>query len=171
MLSGGDRRSPGNASDVAELAEADLNTRMELVRILDTTDALVRMRAADALEKVSARAPGLLQPFTRRLVDMATREKQQEVRWHLAQILPRLDLNAAQRESAVAAMREYRSDGSSIVRTWSMNAIWEFAKQDGRYASLAREVLAEVLESGSAAEKARVNAIVAERGRLGEAGP
>jgi hypothetical protein len=167
MLGGGDRRSPGRAGEVAALALTDLRTRRELMRLLDSRDALLRLRAADALEKVSAVNPGILRALRRRLLAMASREHQVEVRWHLAQMLPRLDLSPEERATAVAAMVEYLEDESRIVRTWSMNALWEFARQDSRYLGLAEQVLAEALKSGSKAEMTRARIILDERTRGG----
>lgn len=49
-------------------------------------DPRVRMRSADALEKVSSKHPEYLQPFKNWLINEIAKIKQQEVRWHVAQM-------------------------------------------------------------------------------------
>jgi len=166
MLSGGDRRSIGRSDEAAALAIADLATRLELVRLLDSTDPLVRMRAADALEKVSREAPELLRVFRALFLRMAGPERQPEVRWHLAQIIPRLSLNADERARAVEALRHYlEEDGSAIVQTWALNAIVEIAREDERFGTLAESLLQEGLESRHASVRSRSRALLLERER------
>jgi HEAT repeat protein len=160
MLSGGDRRSTGRADEAAELALHDTGLRLELVRLLESTDPLVRMRAADALEKLSRRNPALLKAFRGLFVRMAPEEKQQEVRWHLAQMLPRLGLGPEQRRLAIEALRTYIEDHSAIVQAWSLNAIAEFAQQDPAYLELLQRLLREALGSHSPAVRSRAQAVI-----------
>jgi hypothetical protein len=62
------------------------------------------MRSAGAVEKVSSQRPEWLAPHKRVLLDIAARTGEQELRWHLAQMLPRLPLTPAERQRAVALM-------------------------------------------------------------------
>ena len=68
MLSGGERRMIGRAGEAAALAMEDAAFREALVAALDSGDALVRMRGADAPEKVD------------RLLDEASRSLSKAVR-------------------------------------------------------------------------------------------
>ncbi len=160
MLSGGDRRSTGRADEAAELALRDTDMRLELVRLLESTDPILRMRAADALEKLSRRNPALLKAFRGLFVRMAPEEKQQEVKWHLAQMLPRLGLGTEQRRLAIEALRGYMEDRSAIVQAWSLNAIAEFAQQDPAYLELVEGLLQEALASPSPAVRSRAQAVI-----------
>src|SRR5687768_3448558 len=99
-LSGGDRRSPGRAGEVAIEAVGDPAIVPVLVELMGSRDKLIAMRASDALEKASEERPELLAPYAQQLLDLAGVTKQQEVRWHLAQLLPRLPLRAAQADDA-----------------------------------------------------------------------
>ena len=126
-LSGGDRRSIGRADAVA----AEVEARPELVGVLIDglleDDPLVRMRAADALEKATMAHPEWLQPHACRLLREVGASEQQEVRWHLALMVPRLSLNAQQRRQATTLLLSYLDDRSSIVRTCSMQGLAELA--------------------------------------------
>ena len=75
-------------------------------------DELVRMRAADAEEEITVANPEWLQPFKIKLIKLAARAKQQEMRWHLAQVLPRLELSRKERATAVTILRSYLGDKS-----------------------------------------------------------
>jgi hypothetical protein len=48
---------------------------------------------------------------------------QAEVRWHVAQMIPRLALSAAEREIAFVLLVGYRGDKSSILRTPALQVI------------------------------------------------
>jgi len=56
------------------------------------------MRAADATEKITRSNPDLLRPYTRELLGLMAEAKQQELRRHLAAMVPRLKLNSKERE-------------------------------------------------------------------------
>ena len=93
QLRGGDRRSIGRVPQVVEEVSKNLELVGELVVGLVSDDPIIRMRAADALEKVSKGHPALLNPFKEILLNAAADSEQQEVRWHMAQMLPRLKLS------------------------------------------------------------------------------
>jgi hypothetical protein len=60
LLEGGDRRSVGRADEVAALVSRNPKLFPQLIAGLWSDDPLVRMRAADAAEKVTRTAPQLL---------------------------------------------------------------------------------------------------------------
>ena len=129
-LAGTDRRSIGRSGEVV----ADILERgapfAALIRGMLDADPVIRMRSADAAEKVSAQHPGYLQPYARTLIDVVAKSGQQEVRWHVAQMLPRLELTPAARKKAYTILQEYLGDGSSIVRTFAMQALVDLAEND-----------------------------------------
>jgi hypothetical protein len=72
----------------------------------------------------------LLQPFVPELLGLADETLQPEVRWHLALMLPRLQLNRRQRLRVFARFREYLGDRSSIVRTTALPGLLALAGED-----------------------------------------
>jgi predicted metal-dependent RNase len=78
-----------------------------------------------------------------------------EVRWHMAQISARLPLNARERRTAVAALRSYLEDRSSIVRTFALQALADLANRDADLRSEVIQLLHEATRSGTPAMKAR----------------
>lgn len=101
QLEGGDRRSIGNVSDVVEEVRNDPSLFEILIDGLFADSPIVRMRAADATEKITADHREYLQPFKQRLIFLSGRTTQQEVKWHLAQILPRLKLQPNEKKTIV----------------------------------------------------------------------
>jgi len=128
-LTGGDRRSIGRANEIAAEVVENPSLFPILVEGMRDGKPLVRMRAADAAEKVSARLPELLQPHKRTLLALAASTAEQEVRWHLALMLPRLRLGKAGRARAVEILRRYLSDKSRIVVVSAMEGLAAFAEQ------------------------------------------
>src|SRR5271156_3655488 len=113
-LEGGDRRSIGRADEVA--GEGERNPRLfpELMAGLWSGDALVRMRAADAAEKVTRGNHELLEPYKKQLLGLMAETREQELRWHLAAMIPRLRLSAKERQLAGSLLIGYLEDRSSI---------------------------------------------------------
>ncbi|MDH3742470.1 MAG: hypothetical protein OER56_12830, partial [Hyphomicrobiales bacterium] len=130
MLAGGDRRSIGRGAQVVRHVLDDASRFSILIDGLSHGDSLVRMRCADAAEKVSREHPEWLQPFKDELIEIAASSTQQEVRWHLAQMLPRLKLSDRERQSIIALLYDYLDDKSRIVNTFGMTALAELASDD-----------------------------------------
>jgi len=114
-LAGGDRRSTGRSDEVASEISHDPAALADVLDGMTADDPVVRMRAADVVEKATRTSPHLLQPHKRRLLSDIAAVEQQEVRWHLAQILPRLPLSPMERRQAVALLEGFLGDRSRIV--------------------------------------------------------
>src|SRR5690349_3152849 len=155
LLTGGDRRSIGRVADVLRILRRQPHRVGELVATLRDQDPLVRMRAADALEKVSAAHPQLLRPHQRVLLRLARDATQQELRWHLAQLVPRLRLTAHQRLRAAGFFESYLRDRSAIVRTCAMQALADLASVDRRLRARVVRRLRRLTRTGTPAMQAR----------------
>lgn len=127
----------------------------ELIAGLWSDEPLVRMRAADAAEKVTRTKPALLLPYKKELLGLMSDAKQQELRWHLAAIVPRLSLNLSERQIAVSALNNYLKDRSSIVKTFALQGLADLAQNDPSLRSEVLESLREAARSGTPAMKAR----------------
>lgn len=141
-LSGGDRRSIGRSNEVvadvlARPAQAPKMLKI-LVGALASPDPVLRMRAADAVEKITAQRPELLQPFKKNLLALAGATTQKEIRWHLALLIPRLKVTPTERAVSVEILFDYLRDRSSIVKTWAMQALADLASTDQKLKSQIR---------------------------------
>lgn len=165
-LTGGDRRSIGRVEEVVAQVLADPALFEPLVNGLLAEDELVRMRAADALEKISAQNPEWLQPYKDTLFELAASQRQQEVRWHLAQMIPRLQLDAHEQRKAAALLVGYLEDESKIVKTNAMQALAQLAARDPGLRQEVLPALEELTAKGSPAMRARGRKLLAELSAL-----
>ena len=113
------------------------------------------MRAADAIEKITITRPDLLAPYKRKILTLAARETQIEVRWHIALLLPRLPLTARERAAAIDVLFDYLRDRSSIVKTHAMQGLADLVLKHPELKSQIVPVIAELTEIGTAAMRAR----------------
>ncbi len=160
LLKGGDRRTIGRADQVAAMVSNDPKLFPQLISGLWSSDPLVRMRAADATEKVTRNRPPLLDPYKKELLGLMAEAEQQELRWHLAVIVPRLTLNQSERRTAIASLNAYLEDRSSIVKTFALQGLADLVQADlAKSASILRaaviETLREATRNGTPAMKAR----------------
>lgn len=161
-LTGGDRRSIGRSAEVVADVLADPALFAVLFQGLLVDDALVRMRAADAIEKITVHHPEYLAPYTAQLLHEVGPIAQQEVRWHVAQLLSRLALTAAERRSAVNLLNTYLQDQSKIVKTFAMQALADIALVD---AELRPQIVAQLeilTTTGSPAMRSRGRKLLAQ---------
>jgi len=155
MLSGGDLRSIGRVPEVLGVMEKNLGEMNELVRCLESGDPVVRSRAVDALEKLTAKQPDLLKPFTEVLLREAAGRAQQEVRWHMAQMLPRLPLTRRQIREVFSLLRSYLRDRSVIVQVCALQAMFDLSFQDPSLRGPVRELVEASCRTGAPALRAR----------------
>jgi hypothetical protein len=165
MLGGGDRRSIGAVEHVVALVLAHSDRAGELVESLWDSDAVVRMRAADALEKVSRERAEWIEPFKANLLGLMAETGQQEVRWHLAAIVPRLKLAESERRRVLEILRTYLEDCSSIVKTFAMQGMWDLAEQDAALRPGVVDLFGELTRTGTAAMRARGRKLLLEAQR------
>jgi hypothetical protein len=154
-LQGGDRRTIGRSDQVAAMVSEAPELFPELIAGLWSEDPLVRMRAADAAEKVTRKNRELLLPYKRELLGLMTETEQQELRWHLAAMVPRLRLNAKERQVAIFSLNRYLEDRSSIVKTSALQGFVDLAQDDPSIRPSVIETLRAATRNGTPAMKAR----------------
>ncbi|OGO46869.1 MAG: hypothetical protein A2Z30_05925 [Chloroflexi bacterium RBG_16_64_43] len=162
VLRGGDRRSIGRVPQVLNRLTASPRLFDRLVAALGDTDPVVRMRAADALEKASRKDASPLQKHKRALLRLARSTAQQELRWHLAQMLPRLHLRPPERQAAARTLQSYHTDPSSIVRTFALQALADLAQGDAALRALALRSLRQAIRTGTPAMRSRAARLLRE---------
>lgn len=155
LLEGGDRRTIGGSEMAAALVFKDPGLFPDLIAGLWSDDPRVRMRAADAAEKVTRKNRELLQPYKKELLGLMSEASQQEMRWHLAAMVPRLTLNARERQLAASSLNSYLEDRSSIVKTFALQGLADLAQDDQGLRPRVLEILREAARNGTPAMKAR----------------
>ena len=165
LLKGGDRRTIGRSDEVVAIVSRNTVLFPKLIAGLWSSDPLVRMRAADATEKVTRQHPEFLLPYKRELLGLMAEAEEQELRWHLAAMVPRLALDSRERSRATSSLQRYLEDRSSIVRTFALQGLAEFAQGDPSLRPRVVEILREATRSGTPAMKARGRKLLADLDR------
>jgi hypothetical protein len=155
LLEGGDRRSIGRADEVVAAVSKNYGLFPMLMRGWRSEDPVVRMRVADATEKITRKQPDLLRIYKEEMLVLLAEAEQRELRWHLAAIIPRLPLNPEERQLASCSLRGYLQDGSSIVKTCALQALTDLAVEDASIRQEVLETLREATRNGTPAMKAR----------------
>jgi hypothetical protein len=133
MLAGGNPRTLGKAEETVAIVLANPRRLNELFECIFSTNEIVRMRAADALEKACRQQPSLFEPYVPRLLNEVSKIHQPSVQWHLAQILAEVPLERNERATAVRLLKGNLSQSKDwIVITCTMQSLVVFAQQDSR---------------------------------------
>lgn len=158
-LHGGNLRSIGAANAVVRHVLRSPRSLPVLVGALAHEEPIIRARAADVLEKVSVHHPEWLFEHKRAL-QAAMRQEQQEVRWHMAQIAPRLRWAPRQRARIVAWLMECMGHESRIVRACALTALAEMAADDPALRVRVRNLLTKAIASPIASLRARARKLL-----------
>jgi hypothetical protein len=157
MLEGGDLRSIGRANEVTRLVCHKPQLLPQLFEGLYSEDSVVRARSADALEKVSIKFPEYLEPFKSEILRNVSKIDQQEVKWHVALIIPRLSLSEDQRDLAKKILLGWLDrEKSNIVRVCSLQALHDLSAHDIKLKKVLTLRLKELSKTGSPSLKARI---------------
>ena len=149
---------------MAEMVSSDAKLFPELIAGLWSEDPLVRMRAADAAEKVTRQHRELLQPYKKELLGLMSEAQEHELRWHLAVMVPRLVLNAKERWSVMSSLKGYLEGRSSIVRTFALQGLADLAQGEPSLRPGVVEILRESARKGTPAMKARSRKLLSQLG-------
>ncbi|MGD0437552.1 MAG: HEAT repeat domain-containing protein [Bryobacteraceae bacterium] len=155
LLKGGDRRSIGRVGEVVRIVNQAPERFRALIDGLFAEDEVVAMRCADAIEKISLQHPGWLQPHAKLFLKRAAASAQPEIRWHMAQIMPRLSFTPSERARAIDLLMRYLEDKSVFVRVSAMQALAEMSDGDPRLGKRIVPLIRETMDRGTAAIRAR----------------
>lgn len=158
LLNEGDKRTVKNVDEAVQLLVSSPSMIVDLLEIIQSEPEAVSMRAADCLEKYSRRNTQQLEEHADTLMHILEKVSQKEVRWHLAQILPRLKLSAGHFNIASKIwLHDYYNSSSSIVRTESLQALFNIRNDYPLISSELKVALVYGLDSKFPAVKARAS--------------
>lgn len=157
QLAGGDRRSVGDSDAVAEIIASEPDKFAEAIALMGDDDPVIRMRASDAVEKASRSRPGLLSPFVGKLLGSLSDCEQQEVRWHILMMLPRLPLmSAANKLRAWSIAQQSLLHPSRIVQCEAVSAMHALSRLDPNRRSSYASAIKRLKRRASPSVQARI---------------
>lgn len=160
-LRGDDLRSIGKADEVVQDILNDPSLFQEVFEGMLNKDPVIRMRSADAIEKVSAKRPEYLRPFKSKLINQISKTEQQEVRWHVAQMFSYIETSKIERNKIIKILLSYiETDESKIVKTFSMQTLADFAEKDEQIKPRMINLIKGMIKNGSPAIISRGNKLL-----------
>jgi hypothetical protein len=160
-LQGTDRRSIGRVGEVVREVLAEPSLFGVVFEGMLADDPVIRMRCADAVEKITLEHPEYLLPYKKLLFQQVSKINQQEVRWHVAQLFSRMELSRRERRILVGILQDYLGDESKIVRTFAMQALADIAEQDIQLRIGIVKQIEKLTRTGSPAMKSRGRKLLA----------
>lgn len=104
----------------------------ELYECMLNGDAWVRMRAADAFEKICREHPDWIEPYVDKLQSqLSGADQQASIKWHIAQIYPQITLTTKQKEFALTWLKSQvaTTNVDWIVAANCLKSLLFFAKR------------------------------------------
>ena len=132
-LTGGTRTSVGSADEVIQKLLKNTAGLSVIYDLFLDEDPVVAMRASYVAMKVAEQKPDSVEPFAKDLLKNLNLYTQQEVRWHIPQLLAHLNLSLAQRRKAYEVLMQWsETDKSKIVGYYSLQTAANFAETDDK---------------------------------------
>jgi hypothetical protein len=161
-LKDGDLRSIGRVPEVVEIVLADPKLIEHLIPGMMHQAPGIRMRSSDAVEKITRQKPEYLHPHKDFILNDVAKQTQQEVRWHLAQIIPRLELTDEEIKIASLELFSYLDDTSKIVQANALQALVDLAWKNDALLPRVKDAVRKLTETGSPAVKNKAEKLLNE---------
>lgn len=160
ILSGGDLRSIGKVNSVI-LKIQNQHDFDKLFKLLFHVDRLVVMRTADAIEKITINHPKYLTKHKLEIIELCDVAKDKELKWHLALLIPRLQLSDKEFGKAWKTLTKWAKDGtnSRIVKVNSIQGLFEMIKRENYLLNNFNSTLAEIERENIPSVNARIKNI------------
>ena len=154
-LSGGTRTSVGDADSVIKKLLKSPAGLSQIYALFLDEDPVVAMRASYVAMRVAEQKPESVNPFAKELLKNLELYTQQEVRWHIPQLLVHLDLTKAQKKRAYDVIMNWaETDKSKIVGYYGFQAAADFAETD---ADLLEDFIPRIRKANKAGAKSIQN--------------
>ncbi len=154
-LTGGDRRQIGQSNTIVQTVLKKPVLFDELFSGLTIDDPLVRMRAADAAEKITRDNPDLLQPHKKAVLHILESTTEQEVAWHVAAMAPRLRLSKKECARVRTILESYLNAPSRIQRVMALQGLVDLTAQDPSLLPEVKRTVSAALKTGAPSARAR----------------
>jgi hypothetical protein len=144
-LAGGDLRSIGQSKKIISLIK-NQNDFDKLIQYLFYDKRLIVMRTADTVEKITLDHPEYLLKYKKKIIELCNVAKDKELKWHLALLIPRLDLGNDELKKVWNVLTNWAKDKSNsrIVRVNSIQGLFEMMNKKNEYQKDFNQTLSEL---------------------------
>jgi hypothetical protein len=165
---GKDLRSLGESEDIIPLIK-NQNDFDELFIYLNNNDRTIKMRAIDVVEKITSKNIEFLQKHKNKIMELC-KEKyiNIEFKWHLAQLLGRLDFTKNETNDARKILKEWiiNKKESKIVRANSLESYYSLIKTNNKLENEFNKMKKEIMKENIPSIKARIKKIELKERRI-----
>jgi len=155
-LSGGDLRSDGAADQAVEVVLQYPALIGDLIAGLDSPDAVIRGRTADALEKIARSIPDLMINHLSMLLSLLKKDTVPMVRMHLAMMLGHFAEYTEYADMIISALLKVLYDAHVFTKSWAIVSLCIYARKYPRYRGEIAKKIAELSADPSKAIQAKV---------------
>ena len=155
-LSGGDLRSDGAADQVAEAVLQHPALIDDLTAGLNSPDAVIRGRTADALEKIARSRPDLMIRHLPLLLSLLKKDTVPMVRMHLAMMLGHFAEYSEFVDTIIPALLQALDGTRVFTKSWAIVSLCIYARKYPRYLEEIAENIAELSTDPSKAIQTKV---------------
>jgi hypothetical protein len=161
LLQGKDLRSIAGSNKLVGLVHDQQNFD-ELFNFMNHSERKIVMRAADAIEKITIRHPEFLMPHKSQFLVILKRAGNKELKWHIAQIIPRLGLSLTELDEVWEILSQWAEDAkeSIIVRVNSLQGLHELSLQYPETRTKFEQTAQNLKKEGSPAIRARIKKLL-----------
>lgn len=116
MLSGGNRTSVGRAAEVIDLASESESALESIYDLFFDQDPVIVMRSSYVAMRIAEQNPQSVEPFKGFILKNLANFKQQEIRWHVPQLLMHVNLKPNETKLVYDTLMNWaETDSSKIV--------------------------------------------------------
>ncbi|NBU22828.1 MAG: hypothetical protein EBS38_02795 [Actinobacteria bacterium] len=131
ILEGGNRTSVGRAAEVIDQALTSNEALDAVYNLFFDADPVVVMRSSYVAMRVAEQKPESVLPHKQEILKNLDAYKQQEIRWHIPQLLLHVELTPQERRLAYQELMHWaETDSSKIVAYYSLPTAAKFATED-----------------------------------------
>jgi hypothetical protein len=135
-LKGNDLRSIGNNEKIMKLIHSQKDFD-KLFSYLYNENRNIRMKAIDIIEKVTVEEKNYLKKYKNEFIEFTENNNDIEFKWHLAQLLSRLEYNNKEIKFVWKELKKWALDTkeSKIVRVNSLQSLYELKNNTQKFES------------------------------------
>ena len=154
-LEGGDPRSMGQVFLVVEEVEANPALLDEIFKGAASPNPLVKMRAAQVINRVASQRPDYLESYNNRFIEVLAQAGERQYRRNLIMLLPHLKLNEAEKVKISAILGGFLRDKTVTIVIAALEAMVELAGDDPEKQVKLLPIVDELARTGSPAIRVR----------------
>jgi len=157
LLAGDDLRSLGKSSKILTLIN-NQNSFDELFTYLYNNDRAIVMKTIDLIEKITIEDRKYLQKHKSEILNLSNDAKNIELKWHLAQIIVRLEYTNVELKIVWKILEKWIVDKkeSKIVRVNSLQGLYEIVKNNCEYQNNLKKIVKTIKEENISSLNSRI---------------